>query len=151
MGKIAKLGYKLHKVLWKITKPVTLGVRVIMIDGSKILLVKHTYQDHWYLPGGGVEKGETFEQAIQREVKEEIGGNLIQHKLFGVYNNFFEHKSDSIVIFYSDEFTLTGETDKEIESYKFFELTDLPNNVSPGTKRRIQEYLDGKFSCIGKW
>lgn len=151
MGKIAKLQYKLCKILWRITKPITLGVRVLMIDSNKILLVKHTYQDCWYLPGGGMKKGETFEQAIKREVKEELGANLIEYKLFGVYNNFFEYKNDNIIIFFSDNFTLTGDTDREIECYKFFDLTDLPNTISRGTKKRIKEYLDGKFPCMGKW
>lgn len=151
MRKIARLGYKLCKILWRITKPTTLGVRVLMIEQNKILLVKHTYQDYWYLPGGGVKKGEIFEEAIQREVKEEIGARLIDYKLFGVYNNFYEYKNDSIVIFHSDNFTFTGETDREIESYKLFKLSELPSNISRGTKRRIQEHTRSESPCIGMW
>ncbi|MDQ0343857.1 8-oxo-dGTP pyrophosphatase MutT (NUDIX family) [Lederbergia wuyishanensis] len=48
-----------------------------MIQDEKVLLVKHTYQNHWYLPGGGVEKSETLERAIRRECKEEIGADLL--------------------------------------------------------------------------
>ncbi|MTI49920.1 NUDIX domain-containing protein [Sporosalibacterium faouarense] len=151
MGRIAKISYKLSKVLWRITKPTTLGVRVLMIEQGKVLLVKHTYQDYWYLPGGGVKKGEIFEDAIKREVKEELGAELINYKLFGVYNNFFEYKNDSIIIFSSDEFSFTGNTDKEIEKYQLFEVSELPNNVSRGTRRRIQEYIEDKSPCLGMW
>lgn len=49
----------------------TLGARAIVInDDNKILLVKHTYQPHWYIPGGGVKKGESTKSAILRELNE---------------------------------------------------------------------------------
>ena len=41
------------------------------------------------LPGGGIEFGETFEQALKREIKEEIGANIIIGKQLGVFENIF--------------------------------------------------------------
>ncbi len=146
-----KLLYKLCKAYWKITKPITVGVRVILVDNGNVLLVKHTYQEYWYLPGGGVKKGERLDQAIQREMQEELGGELGSFKLFGTYSNFFEHKNDHIVIFFSDNFTISGETDNEIEQYQWFDLNNLPSNISPGTKRRIKEYMDNSFGVCGEW
>ena len=56
---------------------------VIMHDG-KILLIKRTKPDvvYWVIPGGGVEKGETEEQAIIRECKEELGVDIKVKELF---------------------------------------------------------------------
>lgn len=117
-----------------------------------MLLVKHTYQRHWYLPGGGVRKGETIEQAVRREAAEEFGAKLGHLRLFGVYTNFYEHKNDHVVVFSCSDFTLTGETDSEVESFDFFAFDDLPIHTSPGSLRRIGEYVSQKgFPEIGIW
>lgn len=151
MKLFSKVIYRFGKIVWKVTKPVTAGTRVMLIKENKILLVKHTYQEHWYFPGGGIKKGETFEEAIRREIKEELGGKLDELKLFGVYNNFFEYKNDHIVIFLCDKFSITGTIDREIESFEFFDLNNLPEHTAPGTRRRIEEYITGEFRGFGKW
>lgn len=148
---ILRFVYPLIKIKNKIIKPTTLGVRIMLLRGDSILLVKHTYLDSWYLPGGGVKIGETYDVAIKREVHEELGCELNNIKLFGVYNNFFEYKNDSIVIFYTDDFVISGKKDKEIENYRFFPQNKLPENTSRGTKRRIEELLNGSESNFGIW
>jgi 8-oxo-dGTP pyrophosphatase MutT (NUDIX family) len=115
-------------------------------------LVKHTYQSHWYLPGGGVNKGETIEEAARREADEELGAELGDLHLVGVYTNFYENKDDHVIVFSCDAFTLTGQTDHEIERFDFFRIDDLPDNVSPGSLKRIQEYTDGNgLPTVGQW
>lgn len=148
---IHKVLYKLSKVYWRITKPITVGVRIMLFKNQQILLVKHTYQDSWYLPGGGVKKGERLDQAIRREVSEELGGELGSLRLFGTYSNFFDYKNDHVVIFFSDDYTVSGETDKEIERYQLFGISELPDDTSPGTKRRIREYINNDFGVCGEW
>ncbi len=148
---LPKLIYIVNRIFWKITKPTTIGVRVMLLKGDTILLVKHTYHDSWYLPGGRMKKGETFEQAIRRELQEELECELHSIRLFGVYNSFNEYKNDNIIIFYCDNFFLTGKTDGEIEKYDFFKLNELPEKVSIGTKKRIEEYIKGDTSNFGLW
>ncbi|MBI5031371.1 MAG: NUDIX domain-containing protein [Chloroflexi bacterium] len=143
---LTKLLYTINKLRWRITKPITLGVRLLLIRDSKILLVKHTYTNYWYLAGGAVEKNETLEQAARREAQEEIGAQLKDLTLFGVYSNFKESKSDHIVLFTCNDFTVTGTTNREIASFEFFDLEKLPEDISPATRRRIHEYL----SCEAK-
>jgi 8-oxo-dGTP diphosphatase len=53
-----------------------IGVGAVVLDGDRVLLIKRGHaplQGQWSLPGGGVEIGETLEQAIAREVLEETG------------------------------------------------------------------------------
>ncbi|WP_051623512.1 NUDIX domain-containing protein [Clostridium hydrogeniformans] len=108
-------------------------------------------QESWYLPGRGVKKGETFEEAVRREFKEELDGELEELKLFGVYNNFYENKNDSIVVFICNDFTFTGKIDSEIEKYDYFKVEDLPEGISPGSRKRINEYLINSYPNVGRW
>lgn len=49
------------------------AVRGIILDGEKILLIYSEKNGDYKLPGGGVEEGETYEDALIREVEEEAG------------------------------------------------------------------------------
>ncbi|MEV4495435.1 NUDIX domain-containing protein [Micromonospora arborensis] len=74
-----RLLYRLRRVYWRIAKPTTHGVKVLIIhpvDTGRVLLVRHSYgnQSLWSLPGGGYEPTrETPEQAARRECTEELG------------------------------------------------------------------------------
>jgi 8-oxo-dGTP pyrophosphatase MutT (NUDIX family) len=146
MRPFSRLLYTLNRLRWRIVKPMTVGARLILDQERRILLVKHTYHRRWYLPGGGVKRGETIEQAARREAAEEIGAQLGSLSLLGVYTSLYEHKSDHVIVFCCTEFTLTGETDAEIAEFGFFEFDDLPLDTSPGTRRRIEEYVNWKGS-----
>lgn len=51
-------------LLRRITHGITLGVRVIVIDPAQgVLLVRHGYAPGWHFPGGGVDAGESAEDA----------------------------------------------------------------------------------------
>ena len=48
---------------------------------DEILIVKPTYKDYWTLPGGVVEQNESPRDACMREVKEEIGIEIVPKRL----------------------------------------------------------------------
>jgi len=48
----------------------------VIIEHEKILLVKRNkepHKDEWAIPGGSVNPGETLQQAVEREIREETG------------------------------------------------------------------------------
>lgn len=60
-------------------------VQCLIIRGKKILLVKDKEADHFYPPGGGVEKGESHEAAIKRELQEELDVELVKSTFHSIY------------------------------------------------------------------
>lgn len=59
----------------------------IIIRGNSILLSKQW--DGYDFPGGGIEKGETQEEALKREIKEETGLDVKVGKLVDCFDSFF--------------------------------------------------------------
>lgn len=122
-----------------------------MIEENKVLLIKHTYQKDWFCPGGGVKGRETYERAIRREAMEEVGAKVRELTLLGVYNNFANQINDTIVVFVSKQFELGESRSPEIQEKAFFDMDHLPEDTSPGIKRRIEEYRAGKGMNHGIW
>jgi len=53
------------------------GVKALLTDGERVLLVQHTYGPRrWELPGGGAHRRETPLEAVRREIREELGVEL---------------------------------------------------------------------------
>ena len=143
--------YQASRMLWLVFKPVSMGVRVLMVKDGQVVLVKHVYEPYWYIPGGAVERDETLETAARREAQEETGATLNDLELFGIYTNLERGKSDHIAVFLSRSFELTCEGDDEIENCRLFPLDVLPKKISPGTANCIQEYLNGEIGNYGDW
>mgnify|MGYP003398834947 CR=1 FL=1 len=69
---VTKLRILVTRAILRLTRGMTLGSRTAVIDGEgRFMLVKQTYAPGWIFPGGGVERGETCEEAARREVEEE--------------------------------------------------------------------------------
>jgi hypothetical protein len=80
-----------------------------------------------------------------------VGVQLGSVELLGVYSNFFEGKSDHVAVFVCGDASAPGETDREIAQHGWFDPEDLPTEVSPGTGRRVREYLSGGGPYVGRW
>ncbi len=128
-------------------RPMTLGVRGLVIDAQqRILLVRHSYTPGLYLPGGGVEKGETLHEALARELEEE--GNISLSgapSLHGVYLNRRASSRDHVALFVVRDFRQTGPRlpDREIIEAGFFSADALPDDATAATRARIAEVLRG--------
>lgn len=127
------------------------GVSVLCHRDGRALLIKRgkdPYKDHWSLPGGLVELGETLLQAAERELMEETGvtallgepvetfdsiqldesGKVLTHFILTVFCGTF-HSGDAIA----------GDDAAAIEWVRPHDLEDRP--TTPGTKDRIHRHM----------
>lgn len=124
----------------------TFGSRGVLIDGDKVLLVRHTYMPGWQFPGGGVDPGETAEEGFLREVREETGYRVLgQTALFGLYHNVQATNRDHVAFFVSHEFEIAHafKPSWEIAEMGWFDRKALPEEVPESTRQRIAEIFDG--------
>jgi ADP-ribose pyrophosphatase YjhB (NUDIX family) len=135
--------YLLRRIYQFFFQPINLGVRIMLIQDNQVLLVRHVYQNGWFMPGGGLKRRETLEQAARRECREEAGVEIRTIELFGIFFNYSEGKSDHIALFLSEDFTMTDQKDSEIAEKRFFPLDNLPDGLGSGHRRRLQEYQAG--------
>ena len=140
----------LHKIVNRVIRKCqsvlgvcTLGSRAIVLNPqNQVLLVKHTYQPHWYIPGGGVKKRESAKAAVLRELKEEVGLSVIgEPELFSIYHHTYLGVSDYPIIYIVKNYSLTNVSSPEIEKMGWFDYGNLPEMTSPGTMRRLNEYF----------
>lgn len=135
--------------LWaRLTRGRTLGVRTLATrmgpGGLEVMLVEHTYLHGWWLPGGGVDRGEDLASAARRELHEETGLVAVGpvHLVSGHCNDRF-FPGDVVMVFRADQ--VEGEirpSRGEIYRAVFFPLTALPDSLDPGCRARLAEVFD---------
>lgn len=125
----------------------TLGARAAVFDGEgRVLLIEHSYTPGWHLPGGGVERGESVELALIRELEEEAGivpdGRPL---LVSMHDNARSFPGDHVLLYRIDRWTAVPATSRgEILRREWFDPRALPDTVTAGTRRRLAEMLDGE-------
>jgi ADP-ribose pyrophosphatase YjhB (NUDIX family) len=132
----------LHRY-WRFSRGVTLGVRGAAVDpDGRVFLVRHTYVPGWHLPGGGVEPGETAQDALARELREEACIEVVgEPQLYGVYLNLNASDRDHVLVYRVREFRVVEakSRDAEIAEAGFFPVSALPEGVTLATRRRLEE------------
>lgn len=144
-----RVGFQVARQYWRVTRPITLGVLAIVInDSGEVLLVRHSYRRGWFLPGGGVGRGESIGEAIERELREEVGV-LCESRpelIGGPFYSMMDYKHDHRFVFLCRSWSEMQDfcPDAEIEEARFFARDDLPEDISAGMRLRLEEYYSSE-------
>ncbi len=134
------------------------GIGVIIKKDNKILLMNRSGTSNnriglWDLPGGTVEKGDTLEDTVVKEVKEETGFLVKVQGCVSIYQDMVEDQHWISYTFLGK--IIEGELDLKRENYKFkskrfFSKNKIPKNTSELTIQGIDDYLnfDGNYINI---
>ncbi|MHA2038268.1 MAG: NUDIX domain-containing protein [Promethearchaeota archaeon] len=103
-----------------------------VIRDDHILLIKHRHYnndlEYWIIPGGGREEGETEEECVKREIKEETNLDVVVEQLL---------------------LEMRGQTDSNYRFYKTYFCQPLSDNAQPGTEPELEPGMDYEISEVG--
>ncbi|HMH61922.1 MAG TPA: NUDIX domain-containing protein [Bradyrhizobium sp.] len=137
---------RIFHLYWRFARGMTLGVRAVVLDrDNRVFLVQHSYVSGWHLPGGGVEVGETFGDALRRELVEEGRIEVLgEPALHGLFLNSHVSRRDHVAVYLIRNFSQDRlpEANREIIACGFFEANALPAETTQGTRLRIAEVLE---------
>ena len=132
--------------MFRLRRGLTLGVRGVVADAEgRVLMVQHTYLKGWHLPGGGVERRETAEHALVRELQEEAGVRVTGPvRLVSIHSNEPHQRGDHVLVYRVDAWeACAASAQGEIHAVAWFAPDALPDEVTPGTRRWIGEIFAG--------
>ena len=130
----------------RLQRGMTLGVRSVAVDTQgQVMLVKHTYLAGWWLPGGGVDRGETTVDAAARELFEETGLKATAPgRLVSIHSNERFFRGDHVLVYRFDAFEAGELTHHgEIAETGWFDPSALPEDAHRSTRDRLGEMFGG--------
>ena len=109
-------------------------IALIKIKNGQVLSTKSKGKNKYYFPGGKREIGESDEQTLIREIKEELSVEIVpnSYKYIGTFKAQSDGMKDGIIVkmtCYSADFNGTLKANNEIEEIKWLNYADI-NTVS---------------------
>ncbi len=123
---------------------------VFNVDRTRVLMVKREDFRVWVLPGGGIEPGETREQAAMRETREETGYEIAVDRLVGRYWHPQTPGGGSVRYLFEGH-VIGGaaiQNGPETRGVDFFLIDALPARMLPWVKKFIADALTNSPSII---
>jgi 8-oxo-dGTP pyrophosphatase MutT (NUDIX family) len=132
---IRRLGYRTAYlcllIYWFIRRPRLRGVKCVLTDRDRVLLVLHTYGPReWDLPGGGMKRAEPPLRAARREMHEELGVCIDEWNALGEVFARMHHRSGNLQCFQAElrEPAITIDLG-ELAKARWFPRHALPPNL----------------------
>lgn len=127
------------RLLWLTNPKFIIGVTGAVFDSSgRVLLLQHRYWSGypWGLPSGYVNRGESAEDGLIREVREETGLAISDVRVAWIRSGYQLRIEVYCVGFCADS-RITGVDAVEIKSARFVDIDDLPEQLRPRHRELI--------------
>ena len=119
---------------------------IIEIDGGIILIKRKNPPPGWAIPGGFVDYGETLEEAVRREMKEETGLDINLARQFHTYSDPGRdprrHTVSTVFIAAASGRPTAGDDAKEA---KIFTRDTLPEDIAFDHRKILEDYCNKKY------
>lgn len=137
-----RVAYRLRASWRRLAKPSILGISVIARDeNERVLLVRHSYgSGRWALPGGGRGRNEDPESCARREMREELGCELIELALFEISYRKIHRASDRSHVFTARLNGKPRPDGREIIEAEWFALDSLPSDLVPTSRLQLERF-----------
>lgn len=134
------------------TRPlIMVGATLLALNrDNQLLMIKRTDNRCWGVPGGAMDLGESLEETVKRETVEEIGVEVKDLELFGVYSGqeLYHKYPDGNEVFNVSVVFITRNLDEPINvnleehsEYKYFDIQTLPTEISPPIKPILRDLV----------
>jgi 8-oxo-dGTP diphosphatase len=134
---IKRLGYRTAfralQLFWLVRKPAVNGVKCVLTQGDRILLVRHTYGNRrWDFPGGAIKRDEQPLTAAQREMREELGITTAEWSKLGEVRKNVNHRRDTVHCFRAELSAPEVRVNPaELSTAEWFHRGQLPGKLAP--------------------
>ena len=148
---LTNMAFRLHMLARAMVSPAVLGVAGAVFDtDGRVLLARHSYAPGWQLPSGGVALGEHPDDAVRRELAEELGlaGGTI--RLVGFYARRAGWVSAPVAFYRIENGVVNFRPNLEVRAILFADPHQPPPGTSPAALRRLAE-LAGKAPISPTW
>ncbi|GAB4541350.1 MAG: NUDIX hydrolase [Thermodesulfovibrionia bacterium] len=119
---------------------------IIEIDGGIILVKRKNPPYGWAIPGGFVDYGETLEEAVIREAKEETGLDIEIIRQFHTYSDPKRdprhHTVSTIFIARAVGIPMAGDDAKEV---RIFKRERLPDDIAFDHRQILEDYFNNRY------
>ena len=124
---------------------------IVNNEGEILLQKRADFKDAWGFPGGALELGESAEEALKREAREETGLEIKIDKLIGVYTKYFSvypngDEAQTVLIFFRctpQAGHLTSQKHETLE-LKYFKSDDMPPLFNKQHQDALADFLSGR-------
>ncbi len=123
---------------------------LVMNERNELLMIRRSDTGDWGVPGGTMEPGETIEETARRELREETNLDADELQLFGIFSGpqFFIRYPNGDEIFAVPIVYIAHDvsgplklTDGEHCDFRYFPLSDLPEDVNPSIRLILAKFI----------